>query len=443
MSAKLQSNRGDILAGFAEALKDSVKECLMTYSPAGVFIHGADGAQTVQAQCDLPASLVCADGQGTYEFVAPSVPEVAPLAAAPKAEDESCEEAAAAAAAAPVSAPAAPPVIVVGMDTKMVSKCLSNVACGDLVSFGVDTVRDPEFMSIVCQGNASGRSNFARVVMPDDNGETPAPFDSTFLAAYNGEITVSSMLFHDTMRDLCKSDWDVVRVYCDGERLVFVADGNQLKSSSEMRRGSEARHFRYEPKPGDSWPVAEAYPISYFQKVAKAKGVAPNVSILLRAGYPIVFRYRTSIGTLGFFVSPQERDEDEDPALSRMPPPHPDIVGVLPRTRARESGESVPATPTASGPAAAPGPASERLAAAAERWRRRGKRDRDEDAAPAEDSGSETGSDRDGERTRAELRADPRKPWAAPAPTAPSAPSVPAPPPLKRPTTQKQTKKHR
>jgi hypothetical protein len=146
------------------------------------------------------------------------------------------------------------------------------------------------------------------------------------------------MLFHEIMRDLDKSDAETIRVCCNGERLVLTANGRHVKAAFEVRRGRDPSQFAYQSKPTDRWPVCECYSMPFLRKVAKAKGVAANISIFLQPNFMIGFQYKTCIGNLSYMICPCEDEEwIENPVTRVMPPVCQDIVGIAPRTRMNSS----------------------------------------------------------------------------------------------------------
>jgi hypothetical protein len=299
MTALLETNRGDVISGFSEAIRDMVKECRLAFAPDGVKMVGMDSAHIATVECKLPARLVCAEGSGTY----------------------GCSSGGNA--------------IEVGIDTKIMAKCLSSVSCGDLVSFGVNLDEDPDHMTIKCQNPAIGKRCSWSIITPDMY-EDPLVVPPIEQCGYNGEVSMSSLLFHDMMRDLTKSDATSVRICCDGERLVLVANGRHIRSSSEVLRGGDGdpRHFSYRRNPADRWPVCECFSMTFIQKVAKAKAVASTIHIYLKPNFAIAFTYGASIGTLTYIITPREDDEwMENPETRVMPALCDDIKGIQPRQR--------------------------------------------------------------------------------------------------------------
>lgn len=295
MSACLETNRGDILSGFSESVRDFAKEARLVFMQDGVHLQGKDSAGVVMVRYSFPAAKINENGRGRYVC--------------------SC------------------PMIDVGIDTRMIAQCLNNVSCGDLVGLSVDTENDPDVLTIRCQNAVTGKRSTLRVITPETSDD-PITHNSIETCGYNSEITMSSALFHEMMRDLNKSDATSVRVCCDGARLVLVANGRHIKAAFEVKRGNDQSQFSYSPKPSDRWPVCECYSRTFLQKVAKAKGVSQYISIHLLPNFMVGFAYKTCVGTLSYMICPREDDEwTENPATRVMPPISQEIVGILPRTR--------------------------------------------------------------------------------------------------------------
>lgn len=227
--------------------------------------------------------------------------------------------------------------IEVQIDTKIVASCLSGVSCGDLVGFSVDMDNEPDRLIIRCQNPLSGKRSCYRVIIPEPP-EEPVSRESIESVGYNSELVMGSLLFHDMLRDLTKSDANTVRVCCDGNKLILSANGRHVKAAFEVRLGTDDSHFMYNPKPTDRWPVCESFSITFLQKVAKAKGVSQNISLYLKPNHPISFAYKTTIGSLNFTISPRDDDEwIENPSTRVMPASSDDIGGIIPRQRSNGS----------------------------------------------------------------------------------------------------------
>jgi proliferating cell nuclear antigen PCNA len=298
-SALIETNRGDVLSGFHEAVRDFSREARLVFTPSGVRLYGRDSAKVVLVQYFLPADEICASGQGKYKC------------------DVECIE--------------------VGIDTKIVANCLSSVACGDLVGLSVNMDEEPDRLIIRCQNPISGKRSRYDVIIPEilDDPIDRNPIES---CGYNSEITMSSLLFHDMIRDLTKSDSPSVRVCCDGKRLVMFANGRHIKAVFEVKVGTDSSRFTYNPKKEDRWPVCECFSINFLQKVSKAKGVAQNISIFLQPNFPIAFAYKTDIGSLSFMITPRDDEEwTENPESRIMPDTSDDISGIVPRQRSNGS----------------------------------------------------------------------------------------------------------
>ena len=298
-TACLETNRGDVISGFHESARDFCREACLVFDPQGVHMYGTDSVGIVRVQYSLSADAIRANNQGNY-ICNPSSMEV-------------------------------------DIDTKIVASCLSGVSCGDLVGFSIDMDNEPDRLVIKCQNTMSGKRSCYRVIIPEPP-EEPVLRESIESGGYNSELVMGSLLFHDMLRDLTKSDDNSVRVCCDGKRLVLLANGRYVKAAFEVRVGTDDSHFVYNPKPTDRWPVCECFSISFLQKVAKAKGVSQNISLHLKPNHPISFEYKTTIGSLGFTISPRDDLEwIENPTTRVMPAPSDDIDGIIPRQRSNGS----------------------------------------------------------------------------------------------------------
>ena len=298
-TASIETNRGDVLSGFHESVRDFSRESRLVFTPEGVNLYGRDSAKIVLVQYSLPAALIRASGQGKYHC------------------NSECIE--------------------VGIDTKIVANCLGSVSCGDLVGMSVDMDEEPDRLVIRCQNPISGKRSCYKVIIPEipDDPITKNPVEA---CGYNSELVMSSLLFHDMMRDLTKSDSQSVRVCCDGKRLVLFANGRHIKSAFEVRVGHDSSHFVYAPKKGDRWPVCESFSLSFMQKIAKAKGIAADISIYLQPNFPIAFTYRSPIGTISFMITPRDDEEwTENPSTRVMPAASDDIHDIVPRQRSNGS----------------------------------------------------------------------------------------------------------
>jgi hypothetical protein len=298
--AIIETNRGDILSGFHESARDFCREACLAFTKDGVHLYGRDSAKVVQVQYNLPATTIREDCQGKYSC------------------DSGCIE--------------------VGINTKILASCLSSVACGDLVGFSVDMDNEPDRLIIRCQNPNSGKRSCYKVIIPERPYDPVETYISIEGGDYNSELVMNSMLFHDMLRDLTKSDATDVRVCCDGKRLVLFANGRHIKAAFEIRAGDDPSHFRYIPKPSDRWPVCECFSITFLQKVAKAKGVSTDIHIYLQPNFPIAFAYKTPLGLLSFSITPRDDVEWlETPEIRNMPPPSDDINGIIPRQKSNGS----------------------------------------------------------------------------------------------------------
>lgn len=291
----LETNRGDILSGFHEVARDFCREMCLLFASDGVHLFGANNTNTVVVQYHVLKSLLAKGEQGTYQSSGTDV--------------------------------------IAGINTKLVANCLSSVAFGDLVSFTVKNASVIDRFEIRCQNPLNGKCVFYSIVSPDIPINTEVRRDFSQMG-YNSEIRMSSALFHDMLRDLSKSDAEIVRMCCDGTRLVLQARGVHINAAFDVVSGPSDSHFQISPHNTDRWPVCLCFSIDYLQRISKAKNVASHIYIYMKPDFPATFAYKTAIGELHFTVTFRD-----DPATlemfdaTHMPPPHNPILSVQPRER--------------------------------------------------------------------------------------------------------------
>lgn len=323
-SAYLETTDGCILSSMHESIRDFIREGSITFTPTGVQLHGRDSAKIVIVRYNIDADLVRKDGKGKYECTVP--------------------------------------LIRIGINAKLVAVCLRSVSNGDLVRFVVDQEKMPDKLTIMCQNKSTGKKSCFNIVTPDVEEDPMANsvFES-FGFGYNSPIEMTSALFHDMMRDLAKTfmceyrpDDKAMRVCCDGNRMVLIANGKLINSAFEVMRGDAsastganvsaatssttkdalaqqqqpAGYFKYTPDVNtDRWPVCERFSLPLFQKVAKAKGVSNCIQIRLQPSFPIIITYKTSIGTLSYIITIKDDPEwISNPSSRKMPGVLEDII---------------------------------------------------------------------------------------------------------------------
>lgn len=287
MTARCETDQGDRLKAALESLRDFLNECSFKFSPGGIELVGQDRAKVVAIRYLLPASKLRETG-GFYE----------------------CSE---------------PKGIEVGIKTKAVANCLKCSTAGDTVSIGVEP-RAPGKLVIMCR-NASKVSMWEVVtpIVPEDC-TSEASIESL---KFSGSVTMPSSLFHDMVRDLATAEEPTVRLYCDGKRLVLTSDGPMTKMTFELSSGDDRMNTQFRETEG-RWPVDEIYPLTFLQKIAKAKNICSRITVHLRPDFPAAFVYDSPIGSLTYLVAPRE----EDPGRPKVPPPLPSLP-VIPRSKKR------------------------------------------------------------------------------------------------------------
>lgn len=286
MSAKLVTNQGDRLKAVFESIRDYIAECRIVFREVGMEFVGQDSAKVVVFRYVIVAKSIRAVG-GTYTFNSPT------------------------------------PTIEVSAKTRAIAAHLRCSSPRDIISFEIDPAV-PDRLIFNVQNN--DKNSRAEIVLPMSNGpNADVEFDSF---KWYGAVTMSSSLFHDMIRDLSSVDPEppLVALYCDGytfrltaegllSRVTFTVSDRQQQQQQQEDDGGGGVSFKRND--AGRWPVAATYPISFMQRVAKAKNVCGKISILLRAEYPVACVYDTQIGMLTYIISPRVEEDIGDPT----PPP--------------------------------------------------------------------------------------------------------------------------
>lgn len=82
--------------------------------------------------------------------------------------------------------------------------------------------------------------------------------------------------------------------------LEFIADGEMASSHITIHPTASGLNWKHSEDIGD---IEGKYVVRYLEKFGRV-GVDSNVEIFLKNGYPLIFRYELSIGTLRFVIAP-------------------------------------------------------------------------------------------------------------------------------------------
>ena len=326
MAARLSTNQGDRLKAVFESIRDYISECRLIFRPETVEFVGQDSAKVVVFRYIIQAKSIRTIG-GVYEF------------------DSSKN-------------------IEVSVKTRSIAAHLRCSSPRDTITFEIDP-NIPDKLIFKVQN--SEKDSRVEIVLPVPDGPT-ADTEEYNQFRWNGVVTMSSSLFHDMIRDLSAADPypPLVHLYCDGYVFQFTANGFQSKVVFTVSDQSESQHQQQqlaavvpkkegepaaaglsrsdreeeEEKVGEKgdqtaaaasagvqfrragsngWPVSASYPISFMQRVIKAKNVCSKISICVREDYPIAFVYHTQIGILTYIITPRV-EEDVMDSISGPPP---------------------------------------------------------------------------------------------------------------------------
>lgn len=85
--------------------------------------------------------------------------------------------------------------------------------------------------------------------------------------------------------------------------LEFIADGDMASSHITIHPTASGLNWKHSEDIGD---IEGKYVVRYLEKFGRV-GVDSNVEIFLKNGFPLIFRYELSIGTLRFVIAPVKR----------------------------------------------------------------------------------------------------------------------------------------
>ena len=326
MSAKLVTNQGDRLKAVFESIRDYVSECRIIFREQGMEFVGQDSAKVVVFRYVIVAKSIRAVG-GSYFFNSPRPIEVS-------------------------------------AKTRAIAAHLRCSSPRDVISFEIDPAIPDKLIFNVQNSDKNSRAD---ITLPTPDGPVIDVLEFNSLKWY-GAVTMSSSLFHDMIRDLSSADPNppLVALYCDGYTFTLTADGLMSRvtftvsdkhqqqtmampapaaagtaiapvtSTDKKKKGKDPVEEEdvektvateqeqaansgvvFKRTDASQWPVAATYPISFMQRVAKAKNVCGKITILLRADYPVAFVYDSQIGVLTYIISPRVEEDIGDPT----PPP--------------------------------------------------------------------------------------------------------------------------
>jgi len=270
----------------------------------------------------------------------------------------------------------------VDVRTCMIATALRCTSPRDMVTFQIDPTK-PDRLVFRVQNPENSKDSCFNIVLPMPTSDPIEPED-ILSYQWHGCVTMPSNLFHDMIRDLSSADESIVMMECDGETFSLAANGlmcqvtfkvssnvalpaleDVKKEEEEEEETSRHHHSKKKKKKtaankpkgdeeeseedaddeeeeeeevavvapcrkqsiciekkGLEWPARGTYPISFMQRVAKAKNVCSKISVHVRNNYPIKFVYDTQIGTLTYIIALRVEEDVVDtlPPAPKRPP---------------------------------------------------------------------------------------------------------------------------
>lgn len=300
MSAELCTDQGDRIKTALESLKDFGPESIIVFRRNEVELIGQDHAKVVDIRLLLPADKIKETG-GYYKYDC--------------ADDK----------------------IELGIRTKVVATALKRFSPGDRVVIGARRGVQREFY-VSCKNKGKNFTSeiIAPVVGGPDGTQMVATPSVSGMFKYNGSIIMNSAMFHSIVGDLITAEPPVIMFDCDGKTLRLSGEGMFSKSCVEIgdskviAAGSDRKklgdddddddkkqHQRntavFQKEVPGSWAVHESYATCHLQRIAKAKNMAPRITLSIAQGVPASFEYDTPIGRLTYIVCARTVEDIDDP----------------------------------------------------------------------------------------------------------------------------------
>lgn len=247
----------------------------------------------------------------------------------------------------------------IGIDTRIFASNLKSVGNADNWSISID-LSSPETAEKIymTSSNPATRKTVCWAVNAVDTDDQELFHRSVEDYNYACQIMYNAALFSDMVRDLGFTDDYIVRICCDGTRLVFISNGSINSVRFEIQDGeidmekrdqhqikgykrAEKRFiFNVIDKSPESWPFCDSYHWKILQRVTKAKSFSESVKIYLRRqlpdGMPIALCYEGTIGKLQFFIAPYDDNDQWGPYEKRKMP---DPIGCFNEPDTDDDGE--------------------------------------------------------------------------------------------------------
>lgn len=295
-----------------DSIKEMAREALFTFTPDHFELAGKDTPGTVMVKYIVSAESIKNSG-GLYECSVPSLK--------------------------------------VGIDPKIFADNLRCVNPSDTWSLIINA-ESPTKIFMTSSNEALHKTmcwetNVIEVPDVDIFHQPFADYNFSCMIMYN------AVIFHDMMKDLSHSESNIARICCDGNRLVVyskgiinsasfeisdgIIDGGSTEkadkaekdaegsgeSSTKKKKAADKYIFEVKDKDLTAWPFCDSYHLKVLEKATKAKGFSTSIKIYLKrrvpSGFPIAICYENILGTLQFFITPQD-DEDWVPYEERKMP---------------------------------------------------------------------------------------------------------------------------
>lgn len=192
--AFLSTDQGGKFKIAHESIKDLTRHAIISFTPDGITLLAQDTASFVEIEYQIPRQKILDTG-GLYNCTSQCIK--------------------------------------VGIDTKQFAQNLKSIPSSDIWSIGVNA-RDT---SVLYMFRINKKAKWTSCMELRTKIVEDVPMYHP-ISVYRCMVICDSNMFHETLRDFNLTDSPTTRVYCDGERLVFSAQGDFNSMNVEIANNS-------------------------------------------------------------------------------------------------------------------------------------------------------------------------------------------------------------
>ena len=234
----------------------------------------------------------------------------------------------------------------VGIDLKNLTSILKTMQVEDTIEFRVDAI-DKGYITMIESNSKTCKFARHKLRTIKDSELVNSVFDELGDIQYTHNAVMDTCMFYDMMKKLDNAGGPAVRFYCDGRRMVFMAEGDWMETTyqisfSQSEKGggvggekgvvnapiaNEAVPDTLPPaitlgeQAEETWPIDAEYPREVLKKIAKAKTVNRKIAFhLSRFFQGLTLSYVTFLGKLTFIIANRTKKTITKDIRDLLPP---------------------------------------------------------------------------------------------------------------------------